>query len=491
MKNEDIYNSISEIDGKLINEAEDHKLSEKPHGRVRKRLLISALSAALAVVSVAGIVLYPHGEKSALAAYAIARPEYPEMLRYPEISDENNPTREDAENYMKWKESVAERTKRSAEYAEGMDSFYKKVLPELLSVGEESNAAFSPASMYLALGMLAECTGGDSLAQILDLLGKGTLEEARSTSRKMWLANYIDDGITKSVISNSMWLNNKIDFKEKTLNSIAENYYASSFSGEMGSDSMNKLLREWINENTGQMLSKDVKDIEITPNTAIALVNTLCFSAEWENKFSESFTHENVFHAKSGDVSAEYMGRDGFIGDYLIEENFTAAELEFDFGGKMTFWLPNEGVSVDELLRDEKAADCISLGSISKTDETSRYFLNLRIPKFDIKSNVDMISCLTDLGVKDIFNSDTSDFTPLYNETQLPTFVSDIKNAARVKIDEDGCEGVSYIAVIMYASAAGPGEKEADFILNRPFIFTVTGPTGDILFAGTVGNPTK
>lgn len=187
------------------------------------------------------------------------------------------------------------------------------------------------------------------------------------------------------------------------------------------------------------MLTENVKDIEMLPTTVIALVNTLCFYADWEKKF-----YEDIFHAKNGDVNAEYMGDNMFIGDYLIGENFTAAELEFDFGGKMTFWLPNECVSVDELLSDEKAADCISLGSISKTDEALSYSLNLRIPKFDITSNVDMISCITDLGVKDIFNHDTADFTPLYNETQIPTYVSDIKNAARVKTDEDGCEGVSY-----------------------------------------------
>ena len=41
---------------------------------------------------------------------------------------------------------------------------------------------------------------------------------------------------------------------ESVLDSLAKNYYAESFQGTMGAEKTNKLLRDWINRQTNDLL---------------------------------------------------------------------------------------------------------------------------------------------------------------------------------------------------------------------------------------------
>ena len=67
-------------------------------------------------------------------------------------------------------------------------------------------------------------------------------------------------------------------------------------------------------------------------------------------------------------------------------------------------------------------------------------------------------------------------------------FLSQAKHAARVSIDEEGCTAAAY-TVMAACGAAAPPEEEIDFVLDRPFLFVITGPSGTPLFTGIVNRP--
>ncbi len=70
----------------------------------------------------------------------------------------------------------------------------------------------SPANLYMALAMLAELTDGNGRGQILELLGCEDIETARSRANALWNVNYVDDGTVTSLLANSVWLNEGVDF---------------------------------------------------------------------------------------------------------------------------------------------------------------------------------------------------------------------------------------------------------------------------------------
>ena len=62
------------------------------------------------------------------------------------------------------------------------------------------------------------------------------------------------------------------------------------------------------------------------------------------------------------------------------------------------------------------------------------------------------------------------------------------RHAARVRIDEEGCEAAAYTVLGMPASAMPP-DGEIDVTLDRPFLFAITGSDGLPLFVGIVNQP--
>ena len=87
----------------------------------------------------------------------------------------------------------------------------------------------------------------------------------------------------------------------------------------------------------------------------------------------------------------------------------------------------------------------------------------------------------------DVFDAAVSDFSPLTKDT-ASVFVSQVKHAARVKIDEEGCEAAAYTVIAMCGSAMPP-KDEVEFVLDRPFLFAITGRDGLPLFIGIVNQP--
>ena len=107
------------------------------------------------------------------------------------------------------------------------------------------------------------------------------------------------------------------------------------------------------------------------------------------------------------------------------------------------------------------------------------------MPKFDISSDLDILDTLAQLGMTDVMDDEKSDFTPL-TTADSALELTQAKHAARVKIDEDGCEAATYTILSVCETAAMPPEEIVEFKLDEPFLFAITGADGLPLFAGIV-----
>ena len=75
----------------------------------------------------------------------------------------------------------------------------------------------------------------------------------------------------------------------------------------MGSDAYNNMLRDWLNEHTGNLLTEQANGLKLDPNTVIALVSTIYYRAPWSDSFYDGATTQDVFHAPDSDVTAEFL----------------------------------------------------------------------------------------------------------------------------------------------------------------------------------------
>ncbi|MBQ8837304.1 MAG: hypothetical protein IJ002_07360 [Clostridia bacterium] len=471
MKSEKLQDAIGMVDEKLVeSSAKKSKFKFK---------WTAAVAAVLVIALIAGVYLRA-GAPLSLKAYAVAEAKYPEMAHYPE--NEMLPGFDD--RYDAWRED----RKRQREYygaGENLDPFFEATISEFLASEESENLVYSPLNVYMALAMLAEITDGESREQILDLLGAANIETLRTEAHAVWNANYSDDGAVTSILASSLWLNEDVNFKEDTLETLSENYYASSYQGKMGSDKFGDAMKEWMNAQTGGLLRDYISEIEMTPETVMALVTTIYFRAKWENEFSESNNTNDVFHADSGDITCEFMNKTETYGSYYWGDKFAATSVSLENSGNMWFILPDEGVNVQELLTDSQALSFMCANGDWENCKSLQ--VNLSIPKFDVKSKLNLSDGLKNLGVTDCFDAGDADFSPLVSSGQ-PVWLGNVEHGARVAIDEEGVTAAAY-TVMMLCGAAMPPEDEVDFTVDRPFIFVITGSDGLPLFVGVVNNP--
>ena len=411
----------------------------------------------------------------------VAAPSYPQMPQCPDYTKADPYSDEYYELTQAWRKGHTAQYNQPAGYADSLNEFWQRSIAQFLS--GEGNRAYSPANVYMALAMLAETTGGNSRQQILNLLGADSIEDLRTQAGHVWNAQYCDDGQSTSLMANSLWLDDTYSFKDNAVQNLVNHYYASIFNGDLGTEELNQQLRDWINSQTGGLLQERAENLELSPYAIFALVSTIYFSAGWDTEFNPEKTADGVFHCKNGDLTTAFMNQTFTFGAYYWGSNFEAVRLRLA-KGCMWLILPDEGVTVEEVLAGEEYLDLVLAPGYWENKKEIK--INLSLPKFDISSQADLITGMKALGLSDVFDPDLSDFTPVTDEADL--YVGKIDHAVRVAIDEEGTVAAGYTVIeILYSGAPISPKNEIDFVLDRPFLFLVTD---DIpLFAGVVEQP--
>ena len=397
------------------------------------------------------------------------------------------------DGYSKWWDYRMEKLHASNAVQPQLNDYYAQILPLLLS-GEENEVA-SPANIYLSLSILAEVTGGETRAEIMNALGAPDIDTVRTRAAAIWNSNSIDIPLLTSLIANSLWLRDDlIYYNEETVARIAENYRASVFAGEMGSEAMNEALRKWTDDATKGRLAEFTKEMKTDPRTILELVSTLYYKAAWNEPFNKNATGEETFHGLTGDSTCEMM-HTGKTGLFYTGDSFTMASLSLMEDGNMWFFLPDEGKTIADVLADpgvmeivrpageEFSEDYGPMDLPKEFHEEAEKIINISIPKFDVSRKTDLEDIMRSLGINAAFDAASADFSPLTNEPEV--FVSKAEHAANLSIDEEGVTGAAYTDIGL-CGAGMPPEEVVDFVLDRPFLFLVTSRDGSILFAGSV-----
>ena len=512
MKENNIFEAMSFIDSELIEKADETPKKTEKNSYVskkrRKITWISSAAAAMVALILCSVMLLNHiiypgsglidntttsgngifipsGDTTTipgndiyipndnlLLTYTVVSPSYPIMAKY--TSDYNS------DEYDEWLDDLWEQGKY---YRAGVNltNFFKSSTQSILGDATTENAVYSPVNIYMTLAMLAEISSGNTRAQILNALDAKNIEALRTQANSVWNACYRDDGQTISRLASSLWLNENIQYGDCSV--LAQNYYASVFRGDMSSDEYSKTYNEWLRKETGGFLDGVIEDKEFDSNTIMALVSTLYFHASWNTEFDVELTKKSVFHSPTGDIQCEFMNQKNGLGTYYYGEMFSATYKDLGNDGMMYFILPDENVSISELLSNDEALTFINNPGTGVSVASSQ--INLSLPKFDISMNKDIISDIKALGIADCFDSYNANFSEFF--TDNGPYVNKMEHGVRVSVDEKSCSGAAYVRVDMWGGYPPP--EVVDFTLDRPFIFVVTSPDGLPLFIGVVNQP--
>ena len=438
---------------------------------MKRRLFALALAAALALTGcgIGGGTTTGGTSAPVLTALALKEPVYPAFPTFPQM-----PENDDWDAYYKEYDAYYQALEELR--GEGLDQetvqtaqdFALRTTPLALVGQEGKNVIYSPLSLWCALAMAAQCAQGDSRSQVLDALGCDGVEELREQVSQVWRNLYTEDGVSSLLLANSIWLNDSLagHYHQETLDILAEDYYAGTYSAPMGTETADLGVSRWIGEQTRGLIGGDSPVVKTDPNTLALLVSSLYYRAGWTDEFDPGKTEKDIFTAADGEENTVNFMHRTTRGNFLLREGYQAARLGTHLG-EMVFVLPDEGVSPEVLLQDPAF-----LGSLDIHGADSFHGkIEWSVPKFDLESQLDLKELLKSMGITDLLDREKADLSAL---TDLEAWISGASQLARVKVDEEGVEAAA-VTILEAATSAAPSENPDLCVmdLNRPFLFVI------------------
>lgn len=352
-----------------------------------------------------------------------------------------------------------------AENAPGNRLGYKAL--EQLSGGTE-NALVSPVSLAWALSMAAEGAAGETRQKLLKAL------DVEDTAQVIELGEPL--GESGLVWANAAFVGAEIALLPEYEAALADRYGAERFPA-----SDVEAASAWAGEKTGGLI--DHLALDPSNEAQLTLVNVVALDAEWASPFDPNMTIEDAFHAPDGDVTVSYMRQDTYAqyGESMGVQLMCKAYMN----GRLAMYLalPPEGGLKRALKNLSENPNSFF------TFKPNPQSLRLRLPKLDMGAGASLKDAIVAAGCWVPFSEDYADYSGISADGLL---ISDVFQQVRVQVDEEGTRAAAVTEVMMAMSAGvDDGPQPIEFTVDRPFLFAlVDRPTGVVLFAGAVVDPT-
>ena len=370
-----------------------------------------------------------------------------------------------------------------------MDALYRNYCFDLFSQtlkdnGGDQNVMISPASIMMALDMVAAGTKGDSLNQLTELFaaGKGPLEQQAYAAALMNKINSSKD--VKFSCANAVWSDS--DYFGNTINAVYVDYIKETFLAEykvtVFNDKTPDEINNWIYDHTDHMIKKVISQLD--PETVMVLVNAISFDAKWEEKYEEDQISEGSFTKADGktqevsylnDTTRKYFETDKATG---FMKNYKGGEYAF-----LAILPKDDSISANEFAKNFTAEDYEKFINSVSTD----YDVHSKLPEFKYDFETKVNDTLKNLGCTDIFDKQKANLSGIAgNPGDL--YVSKVIHKTHIEVDRKGTKAAAVTVVTVDAKCCVEDFVEYKVVnCDRPFVYAIVDTnTMAPVFIGTV-----
>lgn len=353
---------------------------------------------------------------------------------------------------------------------------------DVISEGKD-NSMFSPLSLNMALGLIAEGADGATKTALDTYLGTDNYTDFANGYMQIVESQYnyksdYDDG-WKNVfeLANSFWANDKMPFNADYQNRLKENFKAEVRNIDFGNKE--KALGEingWVSEKTHKMIPSVLNDY--SDDIAAVLINTIYFESAWANKWIINEDSKQTFTLSDGSTKEiPLMRNDG--NNYFENGAATAFSCRYLNGLEFIGILPKQ--------TGDFTIESLDIPSLLES-RSSEYDVSAAMPRLEFETELPLTESLKAFGLSDIFDRDNADFSGI---SDVPLFVSSILQKTKLELDENGTKAAAATVITMDTNAVMPIERELkEVTLDRPFAFMIYDRAEDqIVFLGKVTDP--
>lgn len=350
--------------------------------------------------------------------------------------------------------------------------FTKKTTKEIFLKDSSKNELYSPLSLYIALSMLLEGVENEANRELLNLLGMPDTDTIKREVKKIYENDYYKNEYGELKMANSLWVKNGLTVKDDYVNSLKDNYFAEMYQTSFNDEGIENIC-DWINHYTNDLLKMTKEKYNLdTTNLMLLLLNTIYFDNKWAYEYDKKKTYTDVFYGIS-ENNADYM-KHSFSSLYYSSENYISCYDYFKNNNKIKYILPNEDISVYDVLKED-IFNPLNVGE--------NVNLTLSTPKIKYDCEYNFNKALNNLGVVSIF-SNVNDFNILENKDIVVSFV---KQNTAIEFNEDGVKAAAVTSIGVKDAAVEPS-KMIEVVLNRPYIYIIYDSNNIPLFVGIVNN---
>ena len=371
-----------------------------------------------------------------------------------------------------------------------MDKLYREYCFNIFSqtvkdYGSDENVMISPASIMMALDMVAAGAKGESLDQLTNLFaaGQGPLTQQAYASALMDRINEakeVEFNCANAVWNNGLILGDSVnmDYVEYIQDTFLAQYTVTDFNSKTPDE-----INDWIDEHTDHMIKKAVDTLD--PDTVMVLVNAICFEGEWAEEYSDYAVNESFFTNADGS-SKEAMFLHDTTSAYYETEKATGF-IKYYKGNQYAFLaiLPtDESINANEFAMNFTAEDYEEFINSVSYD----YEVISKMPEFESDFNITLNNTIAELGAGSIFSPETADLSGTAGKPG-DIYVSQIIHKTHIEVDRNGTRAAA-ATVVMETCGCVMEEDVPEYRYvecDRPYAYAIVDvETMAPVFIGTV-----
>ena len=362
--------------------------------------------------------------------------------------------------------------------------FSFRLFSELVREQSDANVFISPYSISTVLQMLSDGAGGQTEAELRQVLGTTGLSQAEMNQAHEGLDEIIRSAATNAVLNlaNALWYRNDARLSPQFAAANQEFFHATVDGLDFAAPEAVQQINHWAARNT-QGRIQEVIQPPIPPETAMVIANAIYFKGTWQQQFDLKQTQPRAFYFRGGGQAQVPMMRQTRSFEYLQTDRFQAVQLLYS--GRdlaMQVVLPQTNTSLATLVSrlDPSFWHDTLLAGFREHRGT------LVLPRFQLRFSAELKPTLSALGLKSIWGA-AADFS---NMSQSRLFVSEVKHQSFVDVNEQGTEAAAVTSGVMALASVRNPAPPFEMTVDRPFLFVISHrATGSILFIGAVFRP--
>lgn len=338
---------------------------------------------------------------------------------------------------------------------------------------KDKNFMISPLSLKAALALAANGASDNTLDEILNTLGYPDLVSFNEAMQKALNAKSRETLVFET--ANSLWLNRDnmaFSFRKEYTGAMSDLFGATA--SETDDKNAVRAINAWASEKTHGKIEKIIDNSDF----AALLANAVYFKGNWYSAFHEKETKNEIFTDANGRKKEIPFLEDGYYWvSYSENDDCKLVKIGYYTGASerqvsMVIVLPNEGVALNSIRLSEQ---------IQNANWKNEY-MSIKLPKFRIENSFDLTDTLKSLGIKEAFDKDKADFSPMFGAKFA--YLDSILQNTYINVDENGTEAAAVTVGGMGGSAAIPDEP-IPFVADHPFYFAIVDEiNNEMLFAG-------